>query len=71
MSDRSATDVGDALAAEAARPQAPGAEAERPGHPPARLGPDPQAQLGQTTEDQIPLIGAGVAFFGFLALFPR
>ena len=24
----------------------------------------------QTTEDQVPLLGAGVAFFGFLALFP-
>ena len=71
MSDRSATDVGDAPAAEAAHSQAPGAEAERPQDIPRRgwlqiL----KRSWAQTTEDQIPLIGAGVAFFGFLALFP-
>ena len=71
MSDRSATDVGDAPAAEEARSQAPGAEAERPQDIPRRgwlqiL----KRSWAQTTEDQIPLIGAGVAFFGFLALFP-
>ena len=51
--------------------QAPGAEAERPQDIPRRgwlqiL----KRSWAQTTEDQIPLIGAGVAFFGFLALFP-
>ena len=71
MSDRSATDVGDAPAADAARSQPPGAEAERPQDIPKRgwlqiL----KRSWAQTTEDQIPLIGAGVAFFGFLALFP-
>ena len=70
MSDRSATDVGDAPAAEA-HAQAPGAEAERPQDIPRRgwlqiL----KRSWAQTTEDQIPLIAAGVAFFGFLALFP-
>ena len=71
MSERSATDVGDGPAPEEARPQAPGAEAERPQDIPRRgwlqiL----KRSWAQTTEDQIPLIGAGVAFFGFLALFP-
>ena len=72
MSDRSATDVGDAPAtADAARSQPPGAEAERPQDIPKRgwlqiL----KRSWAQTTEDQIPLLGAGVAFFGFLALFP-
>ena len=71
MSDRSATDVGDAPAADAARSQPPGAEDEQPQDIPKRgwlqiL----KRSWAQTTEDQIPLIGAGVAFFGFLALFP-
>src|SRR6478609_5894762 len=61
MSDRSATDVR----------EVPGAEADRPQDIPRRgwlqiL----KRSWAQTTEDQIPLIGAGVAFFGFLALFP-
>ena len=50
---------------------APGAEADRPQDIPRRgwlqiL----KRSWAQTTEDQIPLLAAGVAFFGFLALFP-
>lgn len=71
MSDRSATDVGDAPATEAARPQAPGAQAERPQDIPRRGWVQIlKRSWAQTTEDQIPLLSAGVAFFGFLALFP-
>ena len=71
MSDRSAADVGDAPAAEAAQPETPGAEAERPQDIPRRGWVQIlKRSWAQTTEDQIPLIGAGVAFFGFLALFP-
>ena len=71
MSDRSATDVGDAPATEAGRPQAPGAQAERPQDIPRRGWVQIlKRSWAQTTEDQIPLLSAGVAFFGFLALFP-
>jgi membrane protein len=71
MSDRSATDVGDAPATEAARPQPPGAQAERPQDIPRRGWVQIlKRSWAQTTEDQIPLLSAGVAFFGFLALFP-
>jgi membrane protein len=61
MSDRSGTDVR----------EAPGAEAGRPQDIPRRgLVQILQRSWAQTTEDQIPLLAAGVAFFGFLALFP-
>jgi membrane protein len=50
---------------------APGADADRPQEIPRRgwlqiL----KRSWAQTMEDQIPLLAAGVAFFGFLALFP-
>jgi membrane protein len=71
MSDRSATDVGDPPAAPKAGPQPPGAEAERPQDIPRRGWVQIlKRSWAQTTEDQIPLLSAGVAFFGFLALFP-
>jgi membrane protein len=63
--------VGDAPATEAARPQPPGAQAERPQDIPRRGWVQIlKRSWAQTTEDQIPLLSAGVAFFGFLALFP-
>ncbi|HEY5980525.1 MAG TPA: YhjD/YihY/BrkB family envelope integrity protein [Microlunatus sp.] len=53
------------------RPQPPGAEADRPQDIPHRGWVQIlKRSWAQATEDQIPLLGAGVAFFGFLALFP-
>ncbi len=57
--------------AEATSEPAPGSDADKPQDIP-RQG---WLQIlkrawAQTTEDQVPLLGAGVAFFGFLALFP-
>src|SRR5262245_30463414 len=49
----------------------PGAHAERPSQIPAR-GWKQVAKRGwaEAKADQVPLLGAGVAFFAFLALFP-
>ena len=71
MTDRSATEVSQARGGADPHPQAPGAEADRPQDIP-RQGwlQIVKRSWAQTTEDQIPLLGAGVAFFGFLALFP-
>jgi membrane protein len=61
MSNRSAAEVS----------EVPGADADRPQDIPRRGWLQILKRTwAQTTEDQIPLIGAGVAFFGFLALFP-
>lgn len=50
---------------------APGADADRPQDIPGRGWLQVvKRSLAQSTEDQVPLLGAGVAFFGFLALFP-
>ena len=48
----------------------PGGKAESPQQIPPGLAAEPQASWAQTQADQVALLGAGVAFFGFLALFP-
>ena len=57
--------------AEAQARRAPGSDAEKPQDIP-RQGwlQIVKRAWAQTTEDQVPLLGAGVAFFAFLALFP-
>ena len=48
---------------ERAKKQVPGAEADKPTEIPKR-------GWAEAKVDQVPLLGAGVAFYGFLALFP-
>ena len=71
MSDRTATEVSTASSEETDVSQVPGGDADRPQDIPKRGWLQiVKRSWAQTTEDQIPLLGAGVAFFGFLALFP-
>jgi membrane protein len=71
MSDRSATEVGSAPGTGRSSSTVPGEDADRPQDIPRRGWVQIlKRSWAQTTEDQIPLLGAGVAFFGFLALFP-
>ncbi len=56
---------------EASTHSSPGSDAETPQDIPRRGWVQILKRAwAQTTEDQVPLLGAGVAFFGFLALFP-
>jgi len=64
-------DSGDARAEETATRHDPGRRARRPGGIPLRgwwiIGKRVVGQLGQ---DNVPMVAAGMAFFGFLSIFP-